>query len=222
MLQLSLNGATVTTVFYLFRWSWPHYLFVDDDTNIYVSDTNTHKVLLFHPNSEGEKLVAGNGTNALGDYALDSPYGVFVTDDKTIYVADYGNHRIMKWLLGASSGIWVAGDRTPGPTLTQLRNPAHVFVDRNGYMYITEVGNHRIVRWAPNSTFGRCIIGCSGHAGTNSTQLQRPHSLAFDSNGSLYVSDYDNHRVQKFQMLNYYSEYFIPNQGLTIYLSSFL
>lgn len=205
LLKLSLNGTDATTVLNLAGMRFPHYLFVDDDTNIYISDTNDHKILQISPNLEGTRIVAGNGTPALSDSTLAGPYGVFVTDDKTIYAADYHNNRIMNWLPDAFSGTLVAGDETPGPNFTQLHNPTHVFVDRNGYMYIAEDSNHRIVRWAPDSKFGRCIAGCSGYSGAHSTQLKRPHSLAFDSNGSLYVSDFDNRRVQKFQMLNYYS-----------------
>jgi sugar lactone lactonase YvrE len=115
----------------------------------------------------------------------------------------------MKWLYGALFGILVAGDGTPGSSSTQLNYPTDIVVDADEYMYISELGNARITRWAPNSTCGVCLVGCTGASGTASTQLNWPHSLAFDSNGSLYVADSANHRVQKFQILNYRSEYFI-------------
>ena len=151
-------------------------------------------------------MVAGNGVAGSDNNQLDTPYGVFVNHAGTIYVADCHNHRIMKWLSGASSGVIVAGNGAASSSSTQLNSPTQIIVDANGYMYISESGNSRITRWAPNSTFGVCIVACTGTPGIASTQLYAPHSLAFDSNGSLYVSDYGNHRVQKFQILKYHSE----------------
>ena len=115
----------------------------------------------------------------------------------------------MKWISGAKSGVRVAGDGTSGSSSTQLYTPTQIILDENEYMYISESHNHRITRWAPNSNYGVCIAACTGASGTTSTQLNYPHSLAFDSNRSLYVSDWGNHRIQKFQILNYQSEYHI-------------
>ncbi len=207
--KLSLDGSNPITVFSSSELNWPYYLYVDHNDNIYFSDTYSHRVLLFHAKSKNFSMVAGTGVNGSNNNQLDRPYGIFVNQAGTIYIADCSNHRIMKWLSGASSGIIVAGNGTFGASSTQLNTPAQVVLDENEYMYISEIGNSRITRWAPNSTFGVCIAGCTGTWGTASTQLNGPHSLAFDSNGSLYVNDHYNHRVQKFQILNYHSEYCI-------------
>jgi sugar lactone lactonase YvrE len=207
--KASLDGSNVTTVANLGELGTPHYLYVDNNANIYASDISRHSVWLFRSNTTNFTIVAGTGVAGSNDNQLDRPYGVFVNDVGTIYIADYNNHRIMKWLSGASYGVRVAGDGTPGSSSTQIRTPTHIIVDENEYMYISEGLNGRITRWAPNANFGLCIIACLGISGTASTQLSYPHSLAFDSNGSLYVSDYDNHRIQKFQILNYRGEYFI-------------
>ena len=203
--QLSLDGTNATTVPALSGLNYPYYLYVDDDSNIYLSDTYNHRVLLFSLNATNGTIVAGTGIDGSRDDQLHSPYGVFVTRAKTIYIADASNNRIMKWLPGANSGIRVAGDATVGYRSTQLPFPTQILVDANEYMYISDGGNGRIIRWAPNSTFGVCIIACFQSSGTASTQLNSPHSLAFDSNGSLYVCDYGNHRVQKFSVLNYHT-----------------
>jgi DNA-binding beta-propeller fold protein YncE len=169
-------------------------------------------VLLFHENWKNFSLVAGTGINGSNNNQLNTPYGIFVNHIGTIYIADCYNHRIMKWFSRAISGIIVAGNGTSGTSLTQLNAPTQVIVDENEYMYISESG-FRITRWVPNETFGVCIAGCTGIWGTASTQLNGPHSLAFDRNGSLYVSDHNNHRVQKFQILDHHSEYFIHQRS---------
>jgi sugar lactone lactonase YvrE len=208
--KMSLNGSDPITVLDYGSSYGPYYLFVDNNGNIYLSATSNHIVVLFRSNSTKFTTVAGTGVAGAHNTQLHHPYGLFVNDVGTIYVVDSQNHRIMRWLLGASSGFIVAGNGTAGATSMQLNRPTQIIVDTNEYMYISDADNSRITRWAPNSTFGECIAGCTGTGGTASNQLNAPHSLAFDSNGSLYVSDYGNHRVQKFQILNYQSEHSIP------------
>ena len=199
--QLSLKGTYATTTLNLSGLYQPFYLYVDDHSNIYFSAFRAHQVLHFRPNSTNATRIIGTGVAGSSNDQLNGPYGVFVTDDQAIFVADASNHRIMKWLLGATSGIRVGGSGISGSDSTQLSHPTQVVVDMNGYMYISDDRNHRIVRWAPNSIFGVCIAACTGARGIASNQLKRPHSLAFDSKGALYVTDYENHRVQRFEKL---------------------
>ena len=147
-------------------------------------------------------IIAGTGSSGAQSNRLNSPYGIFVDDNRTLYIADYGNHRIQMWKYGALSGSTVAGTGTSGPSLTQLDNPSAVVVDTNGYMYIVDTENERILRWPPNSTSGVCIAACTGTSGTSTNKLNWPSALAFDSDGSLYVCDLDNNRIQKFQILD--------------------
>ena len=207
--KMSLNGSDPMMVPRYNISHAPTYIFVITDIDIYVTYTWNHSVVRFHSNSTNFSIVAGNGSQGSDNTQLNLPYGAFVTEIGTIYVADAYNHRIMKWLPGASFGLRVAGDGTAGSRSTQLDYPTQIIVDANEYMYISEMGNHKITRWKPNLTFGECIAACTGTRGIASTQLQSPHSLAFDTTCSLYVSDHFNHRVQKFQILNYQSEYFI-------------
>lgn len=209
VVKLSLNDSHAITVHSSSELPSPHYLYVDVNNNIYVSDTWANKVLLFRQNSTIGEIVAGSGVSGSNDTQLNYPYGIFVNRAGTIYVADYRNHRIMKWFANTSSGSRTAGDGTSGTKSTQFNHPTQVIIDTNEYMYISEDGNARITRWAPNSTFGMCIAGCTGASGTGSAQLTRLHSLAFDSNGSLYVSDFQNHRVQKFQILDHRGKYYV-------------
>ncbi len=198
--KTSLDGSNPSTVPGLTGLNWPLYLYVDNDDNIYLSDTGNNRVLLFLSNSANFTIVAGTGVIGNNSNQLNTPYGIFVNQNGTIYIADCNNHRIMKWLVGASVGSLAAGDGTVGVSSIQLSYPTQIIVDANEYMYITEYGNARVTRWAPNSSFGVCIAACTGTIGTASTQLYGPYSLAFDSYGSLYVSDRFNNRIQKFQI----------------------
>ncbi len=203
--KISLNGSNPSTALNYSGLALPFYLYIDNNDNIYLSDTKHNRILLFHSNST--TIVAGTGIAGSNNTQLNTPDGIFVDQNGTIYIADYWNHRIMKWYSGATSGLIVAGNGTNGSSSTQLSQPTQIIVDINNYMYISENGNSRITRWPPNSNYGECIAACTGTTGTASTQLWAPHSLAFDSNGSLYVGDLINNRIQKFQILSYNSKY---------------
>lgn len=207
--NLSLDVSNATTVLNYSRDYVSYFFYVDDDANIYLSVSDMHKVVLYHSNWTNETTVAGNGSEGSNTNQLRRPYGVFADSNGTLYVADRNNHRIMRWTRNAFSGICVAGNGTRGNSAAQLNEPVYVIVDTHGYMYITEDQNHRVTRWGPNSTVGECIAACTGNEGTAANQLKNPQSLAFDSYGSLYVSEWSNHRVQKFQITPDHSEYLI-------------
>lgn len=177
-----------------------YYLYVINDNQIYLSDSFNHRVLLFVSNLTNGTMVAGTGAPGSSPQQLNRPYGVFVDRNGTLYVVDRLNHRIMKWFAGATAGQMVAGTGTAGTGRTQLNNPSQVIVDTNGYIYITESGNNRISRWPPDSTSGVCIAACTGTSGIATNRLNKPHSLAFDTNRSIYVNDRSNSRIQKFQI----------------------
>ena len=199
-------------------------LFVDNYGNLFVSDINNHRVMRFPWNSisgTNGVMVAGTGFAGSDPDQLNGTRGVFVTDDGIMYIADSRNHRIQKWTKGAKSGVRVAGTGSAGRGLSELNLPLKVLVDMNGYMYIADFGNNRIVCWKPNIFRGECVVGCSGYWGVGSNVLYAPTSLAFGSDGSLYVNDLGNNRVQKFDILHDISIIFIGWVFL-IYFSFFV
>jgi DNA-binding beta-propeller fold protein YncE len=68
-----------------------------------------------------------------------------------------------------------------------------------GTVYVVDQGNARIMRWVKGATKGSVIVGGNGNGG-QSNQLNVPFGLSFDRHGNLYVVDYVNNRVQKFNI----------------------
>ena len=204
--KIALNSSNSSPLSLLTGIGYSYYFYVNDDYDIYLSKTLDHYVVHYSGNPVNATIVAGMGVVGSNASQLNTPFGIFINQQRTVYIADSNNHRIMKWFSGAAVGIVVAGNGTSGYSSTQLNRPTQVIVDNNEYMYISEADNSRITRWGPNSTFGVCIAGCTGSRGTAANQLYSPHSLTFDRYGSLYVSDRNNHRVQKFQILSYNSK----------------
>ena len=206
------NGAQVTTVAgstavsggsaSLTTFGISYSLFVDILDFLYVSDYYNHRVLRFPPNSSYETsavIVAGTGVSGSGPAMLNYAWGIFVDDDLILYVADTSNHRIQQWGRNACSRLTVAGALNSGTSLSQLNSPVAVVVDANNYMYITDQSNNRILRWLIGACAGECIASCSDtNAGTAADRFSSPRDIAFDRQGSLYVSDGYNDRVQRF------------------------
>ena len=174
-------------------------MFIDLNDNLYCSLFNQHRVTLVSCNKYNTTpiTVAGTGVDGSSSSQLKLPWGIFVDTNFDLYVADTGNHRIQRFRPGQLNGTTVAGLGTPS-NLT-LNNPTDVILDGNGYMYIADNDHHRVVRVGPADY--RCIAGCNGGPGSNSSQLYKSYSLRFDTIGNMYVADEFNHRIQKFLFL---------------------
>jgi DNA-binding beta-propeller fold protein YncE len=77
--------------------------------------------------------------------------------------------------------------------------PTGVVLDADGYLFIVDTYNNRVVASGPYGF--RCVVGCSGIAGSGSSQLHQPFGISFDSYGNIFVSDSYNVRIQKFLLV---------------------
>jgi sugar lactone lactonase YvrE len=138
----------------------------------------------------GTTVAGGNGGGTRLNQ-LNGPYGLYIDDDQTIYVVDYANHRVVEWKSGATSGQVVAGGKGQGNQANQLNSPTAVIVDKEtDSLIICDFGNRRVVRWPRrNSTSGETII--SGIAS---------YGLTMDSDGYLYVCDWNKHEVKRWKI----------------------
>jgi DNA-binding beta-propeller fold protein YncE len=55
------------------------------------------------------------------------------------------------------------------------------------------------MRWLKGSREGSIIIGGNG-CGQQPNQFNYHRGLSFDRRGNLYVADFNNHRIQKFDI----------------------
>ena len=190
------NGTTATTVMYTLDRCYG--LFVDIHGDLYCS-SSAYQQVFKHLSADPlniSTVVAGNLTAGNAPNTLNGPRGIFVGLDLKLYVADCFNNRVQCFSNGHQDGTAVAGSGASG-TITLLW-PHDVILDADGYLFIVEFYIHRVVGSGPHGF--RCIVGCTGTAGSSSDQLFNPSSLSFDSVGNLFVADYSNSRVQKFQL----------------------
>ena len=80
-----------------------------------------------------------------------------------------------------------------------LECPAGITLDADSNLFIVDNIKHRVVSVVAG--VGECIFGCTG-VGSTMDRFEFPWSLAFDSRGNLFVTDGNNKRMQKFQLVD--------------------
>jgi sugar lactone lactonase YvrE len=180
------------------RLDGPSAIYVDENRNLFISDTNNHRVQMWKIGSSSGTTVAGQTANP--GSALDqlhSPQAIWVDSKNNLYIADLLNHRIVKWQ--SQSSVVVAGGNGAGNSPNQLNDPVGLYFDEpNNDLYISNYLGHSIMKWKIGETQGTFIAGIVGQNGPSSTQLNHPSTVELDKNGNIYIADTYNHRIQLF------------------------
>jgi uncharacterized protein (TIGR03437 family) len=186
--------------------NFPTGIALDSSGNLYVADSVNLRVRKVAGGTM--TTVAGNGVlNYGGDNGsatkaqLNGPLGTAVDGAGNLYVADAGNHEVRK--IDTKGNITaVLGNGTAGAGSNQASGPQGVTVDGSGNVYIADTQNARIVKVTPGGSASTVAgNGTPGYGGDNgaatSAQIYTPTGVAVDAKGTLYIADYQNHRVRK-------------------------
>ena len=163
---------------------------VDASGNIYICDNGNNRIQKWAPGATTGTTVAGGNGNGNAANQLDQPVAICLDASNNIYIADYNNDRIQKWASGATTGTTVSSG---------LSEPRGVFVSADGYLYVADAGNSRIVRFASGSTTGTTVAGSASNNGSAANQLDKPYNMYVDALGNIYIADYNNNRIQKWE-----------------------
>lgn len=177
----------------------PRDVAVASDGNVYVADSDNHRIQQFAEDGTllnqwgGYGLVGPEEESAAG--LFNQPWGIAVAPDGSVYVADTWNHRIQKFTAeGEFIAMWGYFAQSDDPYA--MWGPRDVLVDMNGNVLVTDTGNKRILIFDPDGNFLNRI----GGVGLNLGQFDEPVGIAVDSNSNrLYIADTWNQRVQVFE-----------------------
>lgn len=166
----------------------PEGIAVDAARDVYVSDSNNHRIQKF--DSGGEPLLTW-GAFGSGVGQLQFPGAVAVGPSGSVYVADTGNHRMQKF---SSSGQFFLAWGSMGSGPSQFNTPRGVAVSTLNEVYVVDSGNDRIQKFDADGGF----LLQWGSSGSGDGQFSFPVGIAIDPAGAVYIADNFNNRVQKF------------------------
>jgi len=173
-------------------------LFIDIYENLYCSMFYNSRVGKTWSNGT-TIIVAGTGVQGSSSDLLKNPWGIFVDINSDLYVADSGNNRIELFRWNQRNGSILVGKDSSTVTI-ELNEPSGIVLDGDRHLFIVDRGNNRIIGSDENGF--RCIFGCSGERGPTNDKLYYPIGMSFDSYGNIYVTDINNHRIQKIVKIN--------------------
>ncbi|MEB3197168.1 MAG: NHL repeat-containing protein [Candidatus Sericytochromatia bacterium] len=188
----------------LAKFAWPHGLALAPDGTLYVADSGNHRIRVISKEGTVSTLAGseqGRADGQAGSARFSWPQGLALGSDGTLYVADSGNHCIRKVSREGTVSTWAgshqgAADGTGASA--QFHSPAGLALHRDGTLYVADAGNHRIRKISRDgvvSTVAGSVRGFADGQGA-AAQFSSPCGVALGSNGPLYVTDKDNHRIR--------------------------
>jgi DNA-binding beta-propeller fold protein YncE len=190
------NGPTALGFYY------PQGIALDTvNHDLYISDTDNNRVLMYDLNSDnsistssgghtadyviGQTSLEGPNTAGFTQSSLDGPQGLAIdTANSRLFVADTVNNRIMVFATPVSSnganatdilGSATYGSTAGGDTASTLSGPTDVAYDSvNHNLYVADLGNNRVLVYAAASGFT---------AGENATYALGQTSLTANTTG---------------------------------------
>lgn len=148
---------------------------VDKDENIYISDTNHHRVLVF---DRGGNFLFKFGKEGDKPGELKFPLGLTVAPNGNIYVCDKAQSKIVVY---DSKGKLIKEIYEMMP-LNATVFQKKLYVATYGHVAVYDLEGNLISRW--------------GKRGKNPGDFDFPGGIAVDKNNHVYVSDSNNNRLQ--------------------------
>ena len=194
---------------------------------VFVVDGGNHRVLRFSSaaapgNGQAAEAVLGqvdfkSTTFSLSDSLLRDPGKAVVDAAGNLWLSDTGNYRMLRWanadtIPSGSPAVQVLGSSTFTTRDTplgasSLYRPGGLAFDASGSLWVADAWNNRVLRYDNPAAKGNG--GAADHvvgqqdfvtttSGLSATQFDEPYDLAIDALGRLWVSDFYNVRILRF------------------------
>jgi sugar lactone lactonase YvrE len=163
------------------------------------------------------RVIAGNGSkgvptdNALAvDAPLVDPRAVAADSKGNVYILERNGHALrvvdrngrIRTVVNAAGKKGADGDGGDALAAT-MNGPKHICIDREDNVIIADAENHLVRKYVPAT--GKIVrVAGTGKAGTaglggppQQCELNRPHGVTVDREGTLFITDSYNNRILK-------------------------
>jgi sugar lactone lactonase YvrE len=148
---------------------------------------------------------SGKFLKSFGKGLFVSPHKITVDRDGNLWVADNGlkdgqGQQVFKFDQNGKVLMTLGKAGVSGPGLDTFDQPTEVAIAANGDIFVADghgekpTANARIMKFDAHGKF----LKTWGKKGTGVGEFDCPHTLAFDSQGRLFVGDRQNNRIQIF------------------------
>jgi DNA-binding beta-propeller fold protein YncE len=182
------------------RWREATAVAVDKYDHVYVFNRGDHPVMVF--------AADGSFLHSWGEGFFRRPHGISIGPDNAIYTSDDCDHTVRKFTpdgrllltLGTSgvssnTGATSMDFRTIKHAGPPFHYPTNSAFSPEGDIYVADgYGNARIHKFSPE---GRLLFSW-GEPGSGPGQFHIPHGIAVNRDGTVYVADRENSRIQLF------------------------
>jgi len=118
------------------------------------------------------------------------PNAIGISPNNDIYVVNYGKMT----LIHQPSRIFTAWPDFYQTSTLGVDLPENIAFDQFGNIFYADMYRDQVIKYLPDGT----LLGALGERGSGNGQFIEPSGIAIDSGGFIYVSDMQNHRIQKF------------------------
>lgn len=179
-----------------------------DGTNLYLSDTENHKIRKIVIETGVVTTLAGSGSIGSADgtgtaASFYYPRGI-TTDGTNLYVGDTWNNKIRKIVIATGVVTTLAGSGSIGSvdgasTVASFSDPRGITTDGTN-LYVTDHFNNKIRKIVISTgevttLAGSGLLGDSDGAGTEASFFG-PSGITTDGS-NLYIAEYTNHKIRK-------------------------
>lgn len=168
--------------------SWPYGLFVDDDQTVFVADRWNHRIVRWKKGDTDGQIIASGWSEKKKLNKLKKPTDVLIdkgTD--SLIICDWHNEKI----------VWWSRDHDPdqGKVLLDVKCWG-LAMDDQIYLYVSDATNNVVKRYELANKNEELVASKNGES-KYVNQLNKPGYLFVDQQQNVYVSDYENDRVVK-------------------------
>lgn len=212
--KISTTGANSVFVGASGSFSSPGGLNFDLGGDLYLADQKNNKIKKISSTGFVTTVAGSGATGSLDGNAasatFNNPAGVAVDRAGNVYVADAGNNKIRKitpaGVVSTLAGNGTAGSTDGTGTNARLYYPTGITIDPLDNLYIADYRNNRIRKISPSGVVttlaGNGSAGNLNGIGTNSS-FNGPIMLAFDVQGNLFITDFQNNLIRKISLTGY-------------------